>query len=124
MEMRRFCDTEDYGTEHQIGCISPVNKRALTIFQDRTRRLNVGYEVPIIWREGEPDLVSNRQMAENRFRSLLSRFKRQPGFEKDYYRAAIQNKYLNLGYASRDRYPSSDRYFLAHHGANKGKNFE
>jgi hypothetical protein len=26
MEMRRFCDTEDYGTEHQIGCVSSENK--------------------------------------------------------------------------------------------------
>jgi hypothetical protein len=48
-EMRRFCDTEDYGTEHQVGCLSPENKRALAIVQEKTRRLEVGYEVPIIW---------------------------------------------------------------------------
>ncbi len=43
-EMRRFCDTEDYGTEHQVGSMSPENKRALTIVREKTRRLEVGYE--------------------------------------------------------------------------------
>ena len=81
--------------------------------------MEVGYEVPIIWREGEPNLDSNRQMAENRFRSLLNRFQRQPEFEVD-YRAAVQ-KYLDQGYASRVPDPASARYFLAHHGVYKGK---
>ncbi|XP_046632671.1 uncharacterized protein LOC124312218 [Daphnia pulicaria] len=117
-EMRRFCDTEDYGTEHQIGCVSPENKRALEIVQEKTKRLEVGYEVPIIWREGEPNLDSNRPMAENRFRSLLNRFRRQPEFERD-YQAAVQ-KYLDQGYASRVPDPASALYFLAHHGVYKG----
>ena len=81
--------------------------------------MEVGYEVPIIWREGESSLDSNRQMAENRFRSLLNRFQRQPEFEVD-YRAAVQ-KYLDQGYASRVPDPASARYFLAHHGVYKGK---
>jgi hypothetical protein len=81
--------------------------------------LEFGYEVPIIWREGEPDLVNNRPMAENRFRSLLNRFKRQPEFEQD-YRAAVQ-KYFDQGYASRVSDPVDAKYFLAHHGVYKGK---
>ncbi|XP_032792710.1 uncharacterized protein LOC116929557 [Daphnia magna] len=105
--------------EGRIGCISPENKRALEIVQEKTKRLEVGYEVPIIWREGEPNLDSNRQMAENRFRSQLSRFRRQPEFEKD-YRAAVE-KYLDQGYASHVPDPASARYFLAHHGVYKGK---
>jgi hypothetical protein len=56
--------------------------------QEKKRRIEVGYEVPIIWREGEPNLDSNRQMVENRFWRLLSRFRNQQ-FEKD-YRAAVQ----------------------------------
>lgn len=117
--MRRFCDTEDYGTEHQVGCVSPENKRALAIVQEKTRRLVVGYEVPIIWREGEPDLANNRSMAENRFRSMLNRFKCHPEFEED-YRAAVQ-KYFDQGYASRVSDPATAKYFLAHHGVYKGK---
>lgn len=79
--------------------MSPENKRALAIVQEKTRKLGVGYEVPIIWREGEPDLVNNLPMAENRFRSVLNRFKRHPEFERD-YRTAVQ-KYFDQGYASR-----------------------
>ncbi|KAK4017427.1 hypothetical protein OUZ56_032738 [Daphnia magna] len=91
-----FQPPSDYGTVHQIGCLSPENERALAIIQEKTRRLEVGYEVPIIWLECDPDFVNNRQMAENRFRSLLNRFKRQPEFEKD-YRTPVQ-KYFDQGY--------------------------
>ena len=68
-------------------------------------------------------------MAENRFRSLLNRFKRQPEFEQD-YRAAVQ-KYFDprktrkhekhSPYASRVSDPVDAKYFLAHHGVYKGK---
>ena len=58
-------------------------------------------------------------MAENRFRSLLNRFKRQPEFEQDYRTAA--QKYFDQGYASRVSDPVNAKYFLAHLGVYKGK---
>ncbi|KZS01904.1 Uncharacterized protein APZ42_001286, partial [Daphnia magna] len=85
------------------GCISSDDQRALTIAKEKTRRLAVGYEVPIIWREGEPDLINNQQMAKNRFQSLLRRFQTQPELERD-YEAAMQ-KNLDQGYASRIQDP-------------------
>ncbi|XP_057380669.1 uncharacterized protein LOC130703066 [Daphnia carinata] len=94
-EMRRFCDTEAFGTEFKQGCLSPDNQRAMALVKGKTRKLAVGYEVPIIWREGEPDLPNNRAMAVNRFQSLLRRFQHQPELERD-YEAAMQ-KTLDQG---------------------------
>lgn len=102
-EIRWFCDTEDFGTEYSKGCISSDDQRALTITKEKTRRLAVGYEVPIIWREGDPDLINNQQMVKNRFQSLLRRFQTQPELERD-YEAAMQ-KNLDQGYASRIQDP-------------------
>ncbi|XP_045034629.1 uncharacterized protein LOC116930576 [Daphnia magna] len=119
-EMRRFCDTEAFGTEFKQGCLSPDNQRVMALVKEKTRKLAVGYEVPIIWREGEPDLLNNRAMAVNRFQSLLRRFQHQPELERD-YEAAMQ-KTLDQGYASRVEDPADAKYFLAHHGVYKGTN--
>jgi hypothetical protein len=116
--MRRFCDTETFGTEFQQGCLSPDNQRAITMAKEKTRRLAVGYEVPIIWREGEPDLVNNRTMAVNRFQSLLRRFEHHPTLERDY--TAAMQKTMDQGYASRVTDSADAEYFLAHHGVYKG----
>jgi hypothetical protein len=115
--MRRFCETEAFGTEYKKGCLSPDNQRAMALVKEKTRRLAVGYEVPIIWREGEPDLPNNRAMAGNRYQSLLRRFQHQPVLERD-YEAAMQ-KTLDQGYASRVEDPADAKYFLAHHGVYK-----
>ncbi|XP_057366955.1 uncharacterized protein LOC130687814 [Daphnia carinata] len=117
-EMRRFCDTEAFGTEFKQDCLSPDNQRAMALVKGKTRKLAVGYEVPIIWREGEPGLPNNRAMAVNRFQSLLRRFQHQPQLERD-YEAAMQ-KTLDQGYASRVEDPADAKYFLAHHGVYKG----
>jgi hypothetical protein len=117
-EVRRFCDTEAFGTEFTAGCVSADDRRALAMAEEKTRRLPVGYEVPIIWKEGEPDLVNNRPMAANRFQSLLRRFQREPNLERDY--EMTMQKTLDQGYASRVQDPADEKYFLAHHGVYKG----
>ena len=119
IELRRFCDTEEFGTEFQAGCLTSDNKHALDLVEKKTRKLEVGYEVPIIWREGEPVLTNNQDMAMNRWRSLLRQFARRPDFEED-YRAAMA-KTFDQGYASILPNPSDAKYFLAHHGVYKGK---
>lgn len=118
IELRLFCDTEEFGTEFQSGCLSPDDKRALVLVKERTNKLGVGYQVPITWREGEPNLINNRDMAMNRWRSLLRRFERQPDFGKDYCSAMA--KTFEQGYASVLQDPSEAQYFLAHHGVYKG----
>jgi hypothetical protein len=71
----------------------------VAILDDGTRKLDLGYEVPITWREGELDLINNRPMVEDRSRSLLRRFERDSQFEADY--RATMKKTLDQGYASR-----------------------
>ena len=66
--------------------------------------------MPIIWKEGEPDLVNNKPMAAHRFQSFLRRFQREPELERD-YEAAMQ-KTIDQGYASRVRDPSEEKYLL------------
>ena len=77
--MRRFCDTEEFGTEYHL---SVDDQRAMKIAEETTRRLTIGYGVPIIWRESEPHLDNNLQLAENI---------RQPGFERDYRKSIEKN---------------------------------
>ena len=119
-EMKNFCETENYGTEYQMAGRSIEERQAVSILDRGTRKMDIGYEIPITWREGEPDLINNRRMAEDRFRSLLRRFERDSQFEAD-YRAAMK-KTLDQGYASRLAGPAAEdaRYFLAHHGVYKG----
>ena len=119
-ELRRFCDTENFGTESKTKGMSDDDRQAIAILEAGTKKLDVGYEVPITWKTGEPALVCNKQMSQQRFGGLLRRFSREPAFEKD-YRAAVQ-KTIDKGYASvlSEEEAESAKYFLAHHGVYKG----
>jgi hypothetical protein len=118
--MRQFCETENFGTEYQVAGMSEDHRKAVSILDGETRKLNVGYEVPITWREGEPNLMCNRRMADDRFKSLLRRFERDPEFEADYRKAMQKN--FEKGYASILSGTAAEeaKYFLAHHGVYKG----
>jgi hypothetical protein len=119
-ELRRFCDTENFGTESTLVAMSADDRQAVSILESGTRKLDLGYEVPITWKTGEPSLVCNRQMAQQRLDGLLRRFSRDAGFEAD-YRAAVQ-KTIDKGYATilSEEESCSAKYFLAHHGVYKG----
>ena len=118
--VRRFCDTENFGTEHSTAALSVDDRQAVDILQHGMVKLEVGYEVPITWRTGEPNLPNNRLLAEKRLQSLLRRFQLEPAFEKE-YRAAMQ-KNFDKGYAIvlGDQPASDGEYYTAHHGVYKG----
>jgi hypothetical protein len=61
-EMKHFCETENYGTEYQLAGMSADENRAVLILDDGTLKLELGYEVPITWREEKPNLINNRRM--------------------------------------------------------------
>jgi hypothetical protein len=65
-QLKRFCDIEDFGTEHQQPGVSEIDELAIQILENNPRRLEVGYEVPILWKTGEPSLPNNRLLAESR----------------------------------------------------------
>lgn len=72
---RRFCDTEAFGSEHKASCVPLQHQQAIDELDRGIRRLDVGYEAPVLWKEGEPTLEDNRQLAEMRLRSLTSKFR-------------------------------------------------
>ncbi|XP_045033912.1 uncharacterized protein LOC116935697 [Daphnia magna] len=120
-QMKRFCDSEEFGTEHQIPGMSESEKQAVQKLEAGTRRLDVGYEVPITWKTGEPNLSNNRSLAEKRMKFLLRQFYEDPIFKEDYRQAMEKN--FKMGYAVYVEDPSDSQpeYYLAHHGVKKGK---
>ena len=58
--VHRFADTEYFGTEHQTDCLSSENQRVVEMLTKGLKKLKlVGYEAPILWKEGEPQLMEN-----------------------------------------------------------------
>jgi hypothetical protein len=49
--------------------------------------LETGYQVPLLWKENEPRLQNNRQVALKRLEGLERRFERDPEYKKDYLKA-------------------------------------
>ena len=76
-QMFRFCDTEAFGTEHLEECISPANKESADLLDGHTIKLELGYEAPVLWRDGvRPLLPENRALADARLQSLIDKFRR------------------------------------------------
>lgn len=118
--LQRFFDTESFGTEHQVACMSPDNQRAVAVLDRGLKKLEVGYEAPVLWKPGQPNLPDNRIAAENRLKSLTSRFQKDADFEKE-YRKAMQTNFEE-GYAVRlnqDEVRTGPSYYLAHFGVSK-----
>ena len=118
----RFCDTESFGCELPMKTrLSPEEQRAFDLVESGTRRKDAGYEIPLLWKDGEPRLTNNKVAAERRFVGLFRRFAKDPSYETD-YRAAM-SKYLTEGYARRISDPAelagNDQFFLPHHGVYK-----
>ncbi|XP_057379669.1 uncharacterized protein LOC130701908 [Daphnia carinata] len=119
-ELRGFCETENFGTETPRLVMPPEDERAVKIVEEGTRKLEIGYEVPIPWKEGEPSLPDNKRLALYRLHDLFKRFDRDPDF-KAAYQMAIK-KYIDAGYVSEveeEGDPITAQYFLAHHGVYK-----
>ncbi|XP_032798967.1 uncharacterized protein LOC116935851 [Daphnia magna] len=117
-QMKRYCDTEDFGTEYKIDCVSEANRQAIK--ESGTRRLAVGYETPITWRIGEPDLPNNRHLAERRLATLLHRFKQEPEYGQEYTKAMEKNFEKGYAIVLEETDYGPPEYYLAHQGVRKG----
>ena len=80
--------------------MSPGNQRALELVKNGTKKLIVGYQIALRWREGEPRLENNRGMAELWLKCLLKLFQLNPQLEEN-YKAEIQ-KYIEHGYVKEE----------------------
>lgn len=98
-QLRRFCDTEAFGTEHQEECVSPENRTALETLKNDIYELEMGYEAPLLWKTGEPNVVGNHVIASHRNQCLIQRFTRDP-VNENRCRAAME-KTFDEGYAVR-----------------------
>jgi len=120
-DLKQFCEMGEFGAEYKKGHTTPANKRAMEIVDTGTRKLAIGYEAPIVWLHGEPYLSSNRTMVENRNRSLLLRFRKDPDYERR-YRAAMEVNFRD-GYAVRlskeQLAVQPPAYYLPHFGVPK-----
>ena len=119
---QRFWDSESFGTKlTESPTYTKEEERALNTLREGIKKLERGYEVPLLWKEDEPNLDNNRHVAEKRLRGLQRRFERDPKFAKD-YREAI-SKYVENGYAHKvdaeEDLHSSNQWYLPHHGVYK-----
>ena len=115
--LKEFFATENFGAEKVGEFLTKEEEEAQKIVRRDTRKLEVGYEVGLPWKTGEPRLENNKAMAENRLKSLLRRFEKDPDFEKDYDKAI--KKYETEGYASRVQEDNGPAFYLPHHGVYK-----
>ncbi|KZR98256.1 Uncharacterized protein APZ42_006409, partial [Daphnia magna] len=99
-QLRRFCDTESFGTEYQGAGMSTDDRRAVDKLDAETKKLDVGYQAPILWKDEEPPLLpDNRSVADSRLRPLLNKFARDPAYETHYRESMAKN--FAEGYARR-----------------------
>ena len=115
--LKEFFATENFGAEKVGEFLTKEEEEAQKIVRRDTRKLEVGYEVGLPWKTGEPRLENNKAMAENGLKSLLRRFEKDPDFEKDYDKAI--KKYETEGYASRVQEDNGPAFYLPHHGVYK-----
>ena len=63
-QVRRFCDTESFGTEFKSECMSAANHRAVTKLGSETEKLGVGYATPVLWIDDvPPEIPDSRHTA-------------------------------------------------------------
>ena len=115
--LTQFFATENYGAEKIQEFRTREEEEALKIIQRGTKKLEVGYEIGLPWKAGEPRLENNKIVAESRLKSLQKRFEKDPEFEKD-YNTAIK-KYVTEGYASQIVEEDGPAFYLPHHGVYK-----
>ena len=118
--LKKFFATETFGTERKEETLAPKHQRALDIVKAGTPRLDIGYEIALPWKEGEPKLEPNKWIAEMRLRSLEKRLHQDSDFQRDYEKAV--RKYVSEGYASEindDTSMEGVGFYLQHHGVYK-----
>ncbi len=80
--------------------MSTEDRRAVSRLDAETKKLDVGYQAPILWKDEEPPLMSdNRSVADSGIRPLLNKFARDPAYEKHYRESMAKN--FAEGYARR-----------------------
>ena len=121
LEFRRFCEAENEATTTSKPSLTKDEQRALDIVEKGARKLDIGYECPLTWKEGEPNFENNRIMAEKAAERIYQRFLKDPEYEKECIKSL--DKTLNSGYARKlnpeEIGVSNDEYYLIPFGVYK-----
>ena len=119
--IERFWKIEDYGTTKQGGKpLSVEDKRALQTFKDTTTFVDGHYEVGLLWKCDNHQLLDNRPLADKRAESLRRRLTKQGNEELAAKYREVMNDYITKGYAHRlspekAARGSSITWYLPHH---------
>lgn len=120
-QLRRFCDTEAFGTEYGRAGMSTEDRRVVPMLKAGMQKLEVEYQAPILWKVNEPQPPDNRPLAESRLRLLLSRFKKDPVFENKYRRAMEKNFNEVTWLSDSILLDPATVYYLPHFGVKKNR---
>lgn len=117
----RLHETENFGIEGKQfeKKLSPDDQKALDLVCKGTTKLDLGYEVALPWKDGEPNLANNKSMAIKWFNKSLVQFKADPAYASEYKTALF--KYIKDGYARKVEGSEleGEQFFLVHHGVRK-----
>ncbi len=119
-QLKRFWDTQSFGVSHNLKQPTSLEDRlALEILDSGTKLVDGQYQVPMLWKVEAANFPDNRPGAEERYKSLLKRFKKDHGF-KDLYCKTV-NAYIESGCASTLTAQEADRttprtWYLPHFG--------
>ena len=99
IDVQQFWSIENYGTVNKKDPIlmSREEQNALSILDDTIETIDNRYSIGMLWKEKNTSLPNNKQLAEQRLKSLERKLSKQPKLE-DKYRNTIQS-YIDKGYA-------------------------
>ena len=116
-QVELFWKSESFGTEHYKS-MSMEDKHAEKIISNTISKLDGHYCVGLLWRQAEPKLPYNRQMAQIRLRHLKRRLERDEQLHVKY--RSVINEYLTMGHARKLTQEEVGRlsdktWYLPHH---------
>ncbi|XP_063979914.1 uncharacterized protein LOC135163938 [Diachasmimorpha longicaudata] len=116
-ELKNFWEMDDI---HMAKHWSKEEHACEAHFQQHVTRDATGrYVVALPFNGKEDQLGNSKELARNRFKALLRRFKRNPELEKQY--SAVLEEYINLGHMSpAEAEPQEEKgFYLPHHAVIK-----
>ena len=98
----------------QVTCMSLEDKRALQIMNKTVKKIGDHYSVGLLWKDDDPQLPNNREMAVKRLLSMKRKFIADPNLHQKY--SQKMDDYIKNGYAIAvsDNAPSGANY-IPHH---------
>ena len=93
-------NAESYASEFSVSKqFTPEESRAVGRVEKDTKKMEIGYEVPLLGCDGEPKKEDNYSVTKKRFVGLLRKIDLDPDYANNYRQSMA--KYISEGYARR-----------------------